>query len=433
MLNVYLRTIAINTKAKELEMSNEPVTSGATDVVAALPQSGGARAMLKGAILSLSLLLCSVSVTMAVVSSLKQDFPNASTMELQSFVNVPVIGGIVATLIGGFLANKVGKKNLCLLGTLLCFVGGFLPMFVPALGLKIALRVICGFGVGLIQPLSASLIVDCFKGREADTMMGIQSAMVGLGATIFSSAIAAIMTFDWHYFYLVYFFALLVFVIVLVFVPNSVNEIGRVRKTEAAAAKPKRTKMPLGAYFGMILQIVFATGYGFYTVNLSLAAEETGVISAVQAATVMTVVSVSSFIGGFLFGFAKRFAGMFIGIIAIAMEASALFLWANTASLGVWYVAAALFGVGFCWFMPYVNFLVNEHTDPTISAQATSYAFFGNSVGSFLPTYAFAALGATTGMTSTWKSLNAAGVLMIVCIVMVVAFNAFDKRKAVAK
>ena len=303
--------------------------------MAALPQSGGARALLKSAILSLSLLLCSVSVTMAVVSSLKQDFPNASTMELQSFVNVPVIAGI--------------------------------------------------------------------------------------------------MTFDWHYFYFVYFFALLVFFFVLVFVPNSVNEIGKVHKSEqAGAAKPKRTKMPFGAYFGMILQIVFATGYGFYTVNLSLAAEETGVITAVQAATVMTVVSISSFIGGFLFGFAKRFVGMFIGIIAIAMEAAGLFLWANTASLGAWYAAAVLFGVGFCWFMPYVNFLVNEHTDPTISAQATSYAFFGNSVGSFLPTYAFAALGTLTGLTSTWKSLNGAGVMMIICIVMVLVFNAFDKKKLAA-
>lgn len=406
----------------------------ASDPTAALPQAGARRHLMKVAILSLSLLLCSVSVTMAVVSSLKQDYPNASTMELQGFVNIPVIGGIIATLAGGLLAAKVGKKNLCLVGTLLCFIGGFLPMFVPSLDLKTALRVLCGFGVGLIQPLSASLIVDCFKkGREADTMMGIQSAMVGLGATIFSSSIAGIMVIDWHYFYLVYFFALLVFFIVLFFVPNSVNEIGRVRRSGAQdadavdTAKPRR-KMPLSAYFGMVLQLVFATGYGFYTVNLSLAAEETGAISAVQAATVMTVVSVSSLVGGFLFGFAKRFLGMNIGILAIAMQGVALALWANTASLGAWYVAAVLLGVGFCWFMPYVNFLVNEHTDATLSAQATSYAFFGNSIGSFLPPYAFAALGAVTGVTSTWKSLNFAAVLMVLCIVMIVAFTAYDKR-----
>lgn len=397
--------------------------------VAGIPESGPRRQLLKAAILSLSLLLCSVSVTMAVVSSLRMDYPNASTMELQGFVNIPVIGGIIATLAGGFLAAKVGKKNLCLVGTLLCFIGGFLPMFVPSLDLKTALRVLCGFGVGLIQPLSASLIVDCFKkGREADTLMGFQSAMVGLGATIFSSAIAGIMTFNWRYFYFVYFIALAVFIIVLIFVPDSVNEIGRVRKSDAGTGE--RRRMPLSAYFGMILQIVFATGYGFYTVNLSLAAEETGAITAVQAATVMTIVSVSSLVGGFLFGLAKRFLGMSIGIVAIAMEAIGLALWANTASLGAWYAAAVLFGVGFCWFMPYVNLFVNEHTDASLSAQATSYAFFGNSVGSFLPPYVFAALGAVTGVTSTWKSLNFAAALMVVCILMIAAFGAFSRRDA---
>ena len=84
------------------------------------------------------------------------------------------------------------KAAVLSLSLLVCFFGGFLPMFVPSLTLEIVLRAICGFGVGLIQPLSASLIVDCFKkGSEADALMGIRSTMVGLGATIFSSAITS--------------------------------------------------------------------------------------------------------------------------------------------------------------------------------------------------------------------------------------------------
>ena len=96
----------------------------------------------------------------------------------------------------------------------------------PILDGQTALRVFAGFGLGLIQPLSASLIVDCFKGKEADTLMGFQSSAVGLGATIISSTIAGIMSFDWHYFYYVYFFALVVMVIVLFFIPNAVNGLG---------------------------------------------------------------------------------------------------------------------------------------------------------------------------------------------------------------
>ncbi len=403
---------------------------GKPDPYAQLPQSGPKKVMLKGAILSLALLLQSISVTAAVVSSLKQDFPNASAMELQCFVTVPVLGNIIATLIGGRFATKIGKKNLCVIGTLLCFVGGFFPMFIPVLDGQTALRVLAGFGLGLIQPLSASLIVDCFKGKEADTLMGFQSSAVGLGATIISSTIAGIMSFDWHYFYYVYFFALAVTVIVLLFIPNSVNELGRETDSENSGDKPKRKKMPLSAYFGMLLQIIFATGYGFYTINLSLAAEETGTITAVQAATVITIISVSSLIGGLFFGLVKSFVGMWIGVVAIAMQGAALLIWGNTTSLGAWYAAGVLLGVGFCWFMPYINILVNEQTDPSISAQATSYAFFGNSIGSFIPPYAFALLGAVTGVTSPWKSLNMGACFMGVVIVLIVIFMLNNKKKS---
>lgn len=414
-------------------MSDTTVTAKAAPM-SQLPQSGPKRVMLKGAILSLALLLQSISVTAAVVSSLKQDFPNASAMELQCFVTVPVLGNIIATLIGGRFATRIGKKNLCIIGTLLCFIGGFLPMFVPILDGQTALRVFAGFGLGLIQPLSASLIVDCFKGKEADTLMGFQSSAVGLGATIISSTFAGIMSFDWHYFYYVYFFALVVMVIVLFFIPNAVNDLGReeVISTETNAAPKQRKKMPISAYFGMLLQIIFATGYGFYTINLSLAAEETGTITAVQAATVITIISVSSLIGGLFFGLVKSFVGMWVGVIAIAMQGIALLIWGNTTSLAAWNVAGVLLGVGFCWFMPYVNILVNEHTDPSISAQATSYAFFGNSVGSFIPPYAFAALGAITGITSPWKSMNMGAAFMVVCIVLILAFMASEKKKTAA-
>lgn len=383
--------------------------------------------MFKAAVLSLSLLLSSVGVMGAVVSSLAQDFPDASRLEIQGFMNIPVIGGMVATLVGGVIAPKIGKKNLCLLGILLGFLGSFSPMFIPSLAGKIIARVIAGIGVGLLQPLSASLIVDCFKGREADHMMGIQSAVVGLGAMIYSSAIAAIMVYDWHKSYLVYLLMPIVFVLVLVFIPNSVNKIGAWDADKPA--EPKK-KMPPSAYFGLILQIVYSTGYGFLSINLSLGAAETGTISAVQAATVMSIGAVAALIGGLVFGFIKSAIGMKIGVISMAMQIVGFLMIANSSSLIVWIIGSVIVSVGFCWFMPYVNFLVNEHTDPSISALATSYAFFGNSVGSFVAPYVFAAIGAVTGFTSCWKSFNISAVLMAVCVVMIVLFTAAEKKKA---
>jgi len=388
-------------------------------------QKGGRYLMFKVAILSLSLILPSVGVMGAVVSKLAEDFPNASRLMLQGFVNIPVLGGMAATLLGGILAPKIGKKNLCLLGSLLCFVGGILPMFIPTLVGKIIVRVIAGIGVGLLQPLSASLIVDCFEGQEANNMMGIQSSCVGLGATIMSSSIAAIMTYDWHKVYSIYFLALIVFFLVLAYIPNSVNNIGRETKNQVSKSK---TKMPLSAYFGLIIQIIYASGYGFLSVNLSLGAVETGTITAVQAATAMSIGSIAAMLGGLIFGTIKSIIDMRVCIVSLVMQTIGFFLLANTSSPYIWYVANAIIGVGFCWFMPYVNFLVNEHTDPSISAQATSYAFFGNSVGSFIAPYVFATIGAVTGITSCWKSFNIAAIIMIICAALIIVFTTVESK-----
>ncbi len=57
--------------------------------------------------------------------------------------------------------------------------------------------------------------------------------------------------------------------------------------------------------------------------------------------------------------------------------------------------------------MPYINILVNEHTDLSISAQATSYAFFRNSIGSFVPPHASRCwVPSPASPASPWKSLN---------------------------
>lgn len=356
------------------------------------------------AILSLSLLLASVSVAGCLLGDLSKEFPEAPVWFLQMFVTFPVIGGMIANVVGGILAVKVGKKNLCLIGIAMCLIGGIAPMFVPALSLKIAVRVICSLGVGLIQPLSASLIVDCFEGKVANTMMGLQSSCVGLGASVFSYTMAAIMVYDWHYAYFSYLYAAAIFVLVLVGVPAFVNEIGRDEKKQEKKDKNvsvKNKKLPIAAYAGMILQFVYCLGYCVLDNCLSLAAVETGTISTVQAAALASFGGIAALAGGVVFGKVKDRIGMTVGPVCLIMQIVGFLIVGFTASLHMWYVGVTLIKVGFCWWMPFVNFLVNDGTDDSNSALATSLGFFGNSLGSFVIAYVLAAIGTLVGGISS--------------------------------
>ena len=391
---------------------------------------GGRLKVFQVAVLSLSLLLASVSVGGSLLGDLAKEFPEAPTWYLQMFVTFPVIGGMIANIIGGAMASKVGKKNLCLIGIMMCFVGGFFPMFVPTLGLKIGIRVIASLGVGLIQPLSASLIVDFFEGKTANMMMGLQSSCVGLGASIFSYTMAAIMVYNWHFAYCAYLYALAIFLLVLFGIPSFVNEVGRDEKSESHVEKKEKGKLPKIAYVGFALQLLYCLGYCAIDNCLSLASVETGVITTVQAASIASWGGIASLIGGLFFGFVKNKIGMKVGPLSLVLNVIGLAIVGMTNTTVMWYIGVTILKVGFCWWMPFINFFVNDGTDETNSALATSFGFVGNSLGSFVFGYVLAGASAMFGGINSHQAFVYGAVIVTIVLVVLLAYNAKSKKKA---
>ena len=393
--------------------------------------TGGRLKVFQVAVLSLSLLLASVSVGGCLLGDLAKEFPDAPTWYLQMFVTFPVIGGMIANIIGGAMASKVGKKNLCLIGIMMCFIGGFFPMFAPTLGLKIGIRVIASLGVGLIQPLSASLIVDFFEGKTANMMMGLQSSCVGLGASIFSYTMAAIMVYNWHFAYCAYLYALAIFLLVLFGIPSFVNEVGKVETTESHVEKKEKAKLPKIAYVGFALQLLYCLGYCAIDNCLSLASVETGVITTVQAASIASWGGIASLIGGLFFGFVKNKIGMKVGPLSLVLNVIGLAIIGMTNTTVMWYIGGTILKVGYCWWMPFINFFVNDGTDETNSALATSFGFVGNSLGSFVFGYVLAGASAMFGGINSHLAFVYGAVVVTVVLVVLLAYNAKTKKKEV--
>lgn len=393
--------------------------------------TGGRLRVFQVAVLSLSLLLASVSVGGCLLGNLAKEFLDAPTWYLQMFVTFPVVGGMIANIIGGAMASKVGKKNLCLIGIMMCFIGGFFPMFAPTLGLKIGIRVIASIGVGLIQPLSASLIVDFFEGKTANTMMGLQSSCVGLGASIFSYTMAAIMVYNWHFAYCAYLYALAIFLLVIFGIPSFVNEVGKEEKTESHVEKKEKTKLPKIAYVGFALQLLYCLGYCAIDNCLSLASVETGVITTVQAASIASWGGIASLIGGLFFGFVKNKIGMKVGPLSLVLNVIGLAIIGMTNTTVMWYIGVTILKVGFCWWMPFINFFVNDGTDESNSALATSFGFVGNSLGSFVFGYVLAGASAMLGGINSHQAFVYGAIIVTVVLVILLAYNAKSKKKEV--
>ncbi len=350
------------------------------------------------------------------------------------FITFPTIGGMLANLIGGGMATKVGKKNLCLIGIALCFVGGFGAMLMPTLPLKIAIRVLAGLGVGLIQPLSASLIIDCFDSRTAQQMMGFQSACVGLGASLFSYTMAAIMVYDWHFAYCAYLYCIAFFLLVLFGIPAFVNDIGREDDVEegpkvetSSAGSVARKTLPAAAFVGCISQFVYALGYGALDNCLSLGAVEVG-IDTTTAAAIASWGGIAALIGGIIFGTVVKFTGMkWMGAISLVINVVGLIIVGMTSTTMMWYVGVTVIKIGFCWWMPYVNFLVTDGCDESNSAMATALGFVGNSLGGFVFSYVLAIVGSFFGGIGSHQAFLYGAVMVAIAFIIVAGYTAVHK------
>src|SRR5216683_2771607 len=117
--------------------------------------------------------------------------PTPSTKS--SYLNWPtkrlVVGGYALTfggflMLGGRLADVVGRRRMFLTGLVLFSGASMLGGFSQSGGMLIAARVIQGFAGALVSPAALSLLTTTFKeGRERNRALGMWSAMAAGGAS----------------------------------------------------------------------------------------------------------------------------------------------------------------------------------------------------------------------------------------------------------
>ena len=382
------------------------------------------------ALVSCSLLLASVAIMGLILGDLAGEYPDAPAWLLQGFVTIPTLGSVIGNALCGAFANKIGKKNLCIFSLILVLFGGIVPMIIPSLVGKIIIRIFAALGTGFLQPLSGAIIIDCFEDKTAKTIMGIQGSFVGLGATLFSATIAAIMSVNWHYAYFSYLYAVPVLILVFFGVPAFINEQAGAEQGKNGPQSASASKLPASAYFVMIISFAYSLGYMALMTCISMAAVEVGTISTVQAASITSVAGIAGLVGGFLFGVITGALGLKkVGTVGAIFTFVGLLLIGATANLALWYIGACLINVGFGWWMPFISFLITEGTDASTTAKATGLGYMGYSAGNFLFSWVLAAVGVLFGGIGNHGAFIFGAVCVAIAIVLLMGYFATAKKR----
>ncbi len=110
--------------------------------------------------------------------------------ELNVTLNAGIIFAAVATIIGGTLSDRFGRKVIMVLGMLLGIVGNIFCALSNGVAMLCIMRGMAGFGSGVVDTVAAAILKDSFTGKRFQKNMTILQAVAAVGP-IFGPALGS--------------------------------------------------------------------------------------------------------------------------------------------------------------------------------------------------------------------------------------------------
>ena len=174
------------------------------------------------AIAAVSTLLMSFSMQAGILSAIAASFPQADDAQIQlihsicSLAAMPSMFGVVK------LSEYISKKKCVLIGVAILIVGGLLPLLLHShIWMLYVSSILIGFGMGFINISTATLISEHFSGPDKGRVMGIQAALQGVGAALYSVLGGAIADWiNWKWSFLVFLLGIPALILFAILMPE---------------------------------------------------------------------------------------------------------------------------------------------------------------------------------------------------------------------
>ena len=176
------------------------------------------------------MIILDATIVNVALDNIRVDLGVESTGDLQWIVTgyALAFGGFL--LLGGKLADRIGRRRIFIAGLLLFAFASLLGGFSTSLGMLIGARALQGFGGALMAPAALSILTVVFaEGKERDRAFGVWAAISAGGAAIgllLGGVLTQYASWEWVFFVNV---PIAAFAIVgtILFVPESRDEHAR--------------------------------------------------------------------------------------------------------------------------------------------------------------------------------------------------------------
>lgn len=222
--------------------------------------------VLSSTVLSVSLLTVMAATAVSpALSAISQAFPEASPGMVKMVLTLPSLVVIPVSLLSGVLSSRINKKTLVIIGMVLYLIFGVGGGFARTFTQLVIFRALFGIPIGLILPLSNTLIFDLIEKSKQHKMMGLSGSLSQLGGVFFVAFSGFLAAFSWKYSFGVYAIVLVILLMVVLFLPSM--------PAPAVSAKSvsRKGQAQLGWKLYAIAFLATMSSVCFFVVNTDLA------------------------------------------------------------------------------------------------------------------------------------------------------------------
>jgi len=174
-------------------------------------------------VLKVTLLLASTLTVMAwtmiapALPSIQAHFAEVANVAfwVRLVLTLPALFIAAIAPIAGYIVDRIGRKTVLVISTLLYGISGIAGYLAPTLALLLISRASLGIAVGALMTSVTTLIADYYAGAARGRFMGLQAGFMGLGGTVYLALGGVLADIGWRVPFLTYSFAFVILPFIL--------------------------------------------------------------------------------------------------------------------------------------------------------------------------------------------------------------------------
>ena len=302
-----------------------------------------------------------------------------SALLVRLVLTIPALFIAIGGLFAGSLVDRVGRKPLLVVSTILYGLAGGSGFILNSLVTILIGRALLGLSVAGVMTGATTLIADYYQGQKRADFMGLQAASMGLGGVVFLSVGGFIADLNWRFPFLIYLSAWVVCLAIAITLYEPNREVDP-QVTDASIAKPS---MPWGV-LAMIYSVALFYMVAFYLIPVQLPfyLQSLGSVSASASGLAIAASTLASSIVSLRYGFVKQRLG-FVQIVSLSFAVAAIGygIISLAGSYNLVLLGLIIAGLGFGLLMPNLNVWLSSIISDSLRGKAlgglTTFFFLG--------------------------------------------------------